>query len=418
MKNVVKYCIIFFIICVSLLSIFLLKTVEYSKIWNGYSVFYVDKSVDLNVVLADINQDGIVYLGTQSYPKENELTPIMFDFQVSNFSSEEIRKIFYVDKNNRYQLFYVENSLVESVIEELRKKEITFGNDFTKSTPIICPIVCFVLIFILSILSKSKLKFFFAKLPFVLFAYSVPFYSVAISICCFVFFLFLAEIYFVRENFHKYIFKKTFLVIFAILCLTLFVISGLRVILLLLLSLIASYCILFVSSVFAKKNIYNFNMKQILPMKYISAKSRLNIKYVIFGFLSVFVLFVSFLVSLKFSNNIAEKNLFLPGPSEYNGEVCFSSLEENYLYLTKDKDVDSLPNIFDFVEEEWVISTFPYKVLSNETSCTISLGDVVSVPEYKLNSLGIVEESEKILKVFDEKYLLKNIESYKSYSGI
>lgn len=424
MKTSLKIVLFLLIIGFSLFAIVFFRDVPAVKIWENYRIFYIDKELNLFDVLGEGEKTGVISKNTQNYPSKNTFTPIMLDYSIKNFSSEELRDVFFRDMENKYQLFYVEEDFVPSVENALREKNVSFGTDAKSSVPIICPIVCFLLLICLSIFSKSKIKFFIAKLPFVILAYSVPYYSVAISVCCFLTFLFFLETYIIRENWMKSILKKPLLLCFFVFCLLMFVFCGIRAFLLFVLAFISWACILVFASFFNQKFIYGFSMKQILPLKYVKTKKLTNFKFTGFAFVSVLILFIILCFSSNLKTNLKENNLFLPSPSEYTDVESFTKLEENYTFVKKfeqeNRESDFLPNIFDFVDESWIVSTFPYERLgfSDKYHNFVEIGKNVSIPEYKKTSNGLVISEEKVLFTFDENYLSNSLDILQTSSGI
>ena len=191
MKIALKIVLFLSIIIFSLLGIVFFRDVPAVKIWDNYCIFYVDKEISIFDALSNIDTQGVISKATQEYVKPHSYTPIMMDYKIKNFSSNDLRDVFFSDMEDKYQLFYVEESFVEYVENELKKQSIPFGVDAKASVPILCPIICGVLLIVLSVFSKSKWQFILAKVPFVVLVYAVPFYSVAISVCCFLCFLFL-----------------------------------------------------------------------------------------------------------------------------------------------------------------------------------------------------------------------------------
>lgn len=162
-------------------------------------------------------------------------------------------------------------------------------------------------------------------------------------------------------------------------------------------------------------------MKQILPIKYLKIEKRLNLKYLSISLASILVLFLLFCFSPKLKNNIKENNLFLPAPSEYNETVDFTNIEENYNYVKSFEnqiDVETLPNIFDFVDESWIIATYPYKKISQSIDSNVSFGDKIMIPEYQKTSDGLVVQKSRLMYNFNEEFIDNLITEYSNSSGI
>ena len=149
MKTALKIVLFLLIIGFSLVAIVFFRDVPAVKIWENYRIFYVDKDLNLFDVLNDGEKSGIISKNTQNYPTQNAFTPIMLDYSIKNFSSTELRDVFFHDMENKYQLFYVEEDFVPDVENALREKDVSFGTDAKANIPIICPIVCLLLLILL-----------------------------------------------------------------------------------------------------------------------------------------------------------------------------------------------------------------------------------------------------------------------------
>ena len=165
-------------------------------------------------------------------------------------------------------------------------------------------------------------------------------------------------------------------------------------------------------------------MKQILPLKYINVSNHFNLKYTCAVFGSVLILFLIFCFSGNFKANLKENNLFLPSPSEYTDKGFFTNLEDNYTFVknyeVENQNSNFLPNIFDFVEENWINATYPFKKLDfyQENGQSVELGDVVSIPEYKKTTNNLVIQDEKVLFTFGEGYISNSLENFENASGV
>ena len=428
MKTSLKIVLALLLTITSLFLIYILRVVPSVKIWDSYKIFYVDKSVDIETVFSNSNLNSkIISKSNQTYPSSSKITPIMGEYTLRNFTSKQLRDVFFEDMDSKYQLFYVKNDISKSVADFLNSQNISFGTDNNATVPIVCPIVCFVLTFLLWFLSKSKIRFLINKLPFILMAYAIPYYSVGIAICCFISFYFVADLYLVRKDWKSSFVKQPILLILGTISIILISLCGLRAILLFLFSLISSFSILYIFSSIPNRNLYGFFMKEILPSRYLNKKKRINAKFFGLSLISVIVLFMFFIISSNFVSDISENNLFLPAPSEYTSEDLPSSLEENYKSIKSninlaatntEKKSAELPNVFDFVEENWILQTYPYQVLDLNFYKSISYGDVIRFPTFSKTSNGLVKQDSIDLFSFDEDFLSSSISEFEKSNGI
>jgi len=428
MKTVLKSSLIVFVILISLLGIIYFRVSPTVRFWDNYKIFYVDKNLDISTILSNLsvygnfkNDGEIIFREAQSYPANNLLTPIMKDFSIKKLSAIEMRNMFFFDKDNKYQLFYVEESISDFVEKELSRKKIDFGTDGKVHNNLLSPFVCLALLITLSIFAKSKTKFFIAKLPFVLLVYSVSYYSVAISVSCFLGLLFVLDLYIVKKDWIKAILKKPFICVAFFVVIFMMILCGFRVFCLFLLACLASFSILFLFYLLNRKYIYGYSMKWILPSKYIKLKS-IDFKFFATTFAVVLFFFVFFCFTTSFRTNISENNLYLPAPSEYTEKNTFEGLEDNYIYVksfeNSNSETEFLPNIFDFIDEKWYFLTFPYKKIDGSDDSTLNVGKVITIPEYKKTSQGFVVQTEKSLFSFDEKFISNAINDFDNSLGV
>ena len=116
--------------------------------------------------------------------------------------------------------------------------------------------------------------------------------------------------------------------------------------------------------------------------------------------------------------------MFLPSPSGYTNTDFFTNLEDNYTFVknyeAENQNSSFLPNIFDFVDENWINATYPFTKLdfNIDDEKSVELGDVISIPEYKKTTKGLVIQDEKVLFTFDESYISNSLEEFKNASGV
>ena len=126
MKFPLKFVAYISIIFISLFLIYFFRDVPSVKIWDSYRIFYIEKSTDIKSIIKDYDA-YIISKYSQEYPSTSSFTPIMMDFTIKNFSSDELRNIFFTDKYDKYQLVYVEDSFAETFGNILTEKKVSFG---------------------------------------------------------------------------------------------------------------------------------------------------------------------------------------------------------------------------------------------------------------------------------------------------
>ena len=96
MKTSLKIVLAFLFTLISLFAIYFLRIVPSVKIWDSYKIFYVDKSVDIETVFSNSTlMNKIISKSTQNYPTSNKITPIMGEYTLRNFTSQQLRDVFF-----------------------------------------------------------------------------------------------------------------------------------------------------------------------------------------------------------------------------------------------------------------------------------------------------------------------------------
>ena len=152
---IISSCLIF----LSLIMLFLLRSVPVTKIWSSYSVLYVDKSFSEENVLSILNKNGcseVISLGQQRVPFYSSFLPADFSTSKtgSNYLTERLR--YFYDESNSFMLYYIPNRFEANLSKS--------SNEISKDYDVLCGIdgkqKFFFIIPIISLLFASLLFYF------------------------------------------------------------------------------------------------------------------------------------------------------------------------------------------------------------------------------------------------------------------
>ena len=126
----------------SLLLIFILQTISTNQIWKAYGVLYVEKSVnekDVLDLLAGENCNDVISLSNQYLPfVSNVISYIPED----NSYYPERKKMYFTDKDSKYNLFYYPSEKEKSVYKVVSKlgseKKVSCGVNSRIRFPLLC----------------------------------------------------------------------------------------------------------------------------------------------------------------------------------------------------------------------------------------------------------------------------------------
>lgn len=432
MKIVSKRIISFSVFLLSLLFLFSFKTLPFSRLWFGYRVFYFDLSNDNSNVETILQDNSIDYISinTQEYPKNPDKVPMIIPFKVRNYSSTELRKPFFFDKDQKYELLYVKETDATLTAQVLNNKKIKFGTDsdtkfFFIGTIVSVLVLISLLYFSFSKLNKrkylvlltnfEKLKLFISKLPLILLSFLIPFYSVSVGVCVTLFLAFTMEVFVQRKIKIKQVLCSPVFLLLVVAILVCFIFSGIKVFIAFVITLLCCFTLGFFLFSLKKETVYGFNMKPIFNSKKISMLENNKMRFYLIPIVSVFILAIFYVFSTSFTFSTGKDNLFLPAPLHYNNaQLDFI----DYAEIKSLRTEQSLPDICDFIDESWIYESYPYRVLSLDFNPEVNYGDKIQHYEFSKNADGLVLEELKTVQTFDHKYFTTKLNEFKNYSGV
>ncbi len=385
----------FAVILLTILSLIFLRSLPVTKIWNSYSVVYVDKILDEGEVLSFFEKEGIqnvVSFSNQKIPVVNEMTPVIPQTEGSYLFS---RLKYFSDKSFKYNLFYVpqiyEGSASKAVNKISSQRKVSAGMDGKKQFPWAAFCISCAVYFVFFALSGNKTAFALSGIFPLFMTLSLPFYPVAAAVILFLLAFYLAQRIWGRKGFILFTLKNFYfdaLCIFGFLMLFLF---SWRSALLSVFCVASSLCLLYFLACFENycdsKNAFSyvkiFSAKQ-MPIMY-----RQKAFVCAFTAVPLLVCVVLFFVSARFSNSKNSRSVSLPGPVENTAKFSQSDL---------------LPTIDDFYKWDFYVESFPYRQLNNfETEEKVSEEEKILINRFKNTEKGIEVFDEEIM-IFDDSF--------------
>ncbi|MCR5762927.1 MAG: hypothetical protein K6G00_06030 [Treponema sp.] len=369
-----------------------------SKIWNGYKVLYVDKSVNEEDVLNCLYESGCKDVISMSLQRAPVSTPFSA-FQKDYNSYLESRLGYFMDKNASCKLFYIPDQYERQAGTALKKLIKNFhvkaGLDADSSVPYIVPVITVAVYVLLGLASEKKRYFFLPAFFLVVLSFSMPFYTVAAGSCLVLFALYLSNKVWGRKSDVIAVLKKVEIdiLLFAsiiILC-SYSVACGLLS--------VAALCALSASILLLKESLLqndrqsSFRYTLIFSAYQVSVINRKNMKALLFLTIPISVILISFLFSAKFMPRTSAAGIELPVPVS-DGDRPIS---ENSVFL---------PSINNYFVWAWNTLTYPYRSVNYNYSETVAEGDSIYFSTYEQKS-DSVQEKEAAIYTFNSDFRKK-----------
>lgn len=397
-KKTAIFCVA--VISLSIFFLIFLRSIPIKKIWNSYSVVYVEKSLSEQKVLEYFKMYGIqnyVSFSNQEVPFINEVTPVIPQTKNSYLYT---RMNFFSDKSFKYNLFYIPDSSEKKISNVLNKISQDFnvqtGVDGKKQFPWSVCAICFLVYVFFIILSRNKFVFALAGFFPLMLTLALPFYPVASGVILFFLAFYLAQNIWLRKNFIQCALKNLYFSGFSICGFLILFIFSWKSAILSVLCILSSFSLLYLLAEFQK---YQDSKSSFSYVKILSAK-QIPVMYKQRAYLSLLTcapmicLAVLFLISARFTNLNSSRSLAIPCPVENISDA-------DYEFQSNE-----LPCIDDFYKWTFWVQTFPYRSLNdNSINFSVAENQKVSITRY--------ENSEKGINVFEEEILTYN-DSFKN----
>ncbi|MBR1910807.1 MAG: hypothetical protein IJ828_00445, partial [Treponema sp.] len=159
----VKYVSLLFFILACVLCLFVFRAMPASRIWRGYKVLFVDKSVEEQSVLDCLHDAGcqdVIALSLQKNPIETPFSAFQKDYD----SYLERRLAYFTDKSSMYSLFYIpdkyEHQAGIAIKSLMKNRHVRTGLDYESVFPFVVPLVA-VSVYVMLGLAAVKKRYFF-----------------------------------------------------------------------------------------------------------------------------------------------------------------------------------------------------------------------------------------------------------------
>ena len=400
----------------SLLCLFLFRFTPNTKIWENYTVLYVEKNLSVETIIDLLESNDIYNVISQNhenYPVPSQFAPVQFHKFSTEITYENLQNVYFSDKNDDFNLFYIPNEFSANISKCFENIDAIWGIDSNGTTTYIPFTITTIFYLLLIIFAKNKLVFLGTQLPFVLLSLVVPLYHIAVLVCALLFSYFLIERFRNRIGYTKKLIKNYNFYAFICITLIIMILLGIKAVIIFLFSSTASFSIDSLFRLISEEH----NKRQIfLPIPIHSART-LHIKtkklqlIIIFTFCSVFLLTTLAYFSPN-SGSTNNKNIEIPTPKNTTNDFS----EQSYIDTISSEVVNRLPDLTDYISTAWYYETYPYSRISNEVKEVVYPGDTVSTTEYiKLDNT--LTEKTKIMAEFNNDYItniIKTIESLKN----
>lgn len=382
------------VIAVSLFACIALRSVPVSRIWNSYSVVYVEKSVPERFVLDTLEKygcSGILSLGQQGIPVASDFTPVlpgrMNDYLYRRLS-------YFSDESSSFGVYYVprgnESYAVKALEEIVRETSARGGVDGRKQYPWIVPLIVCVMFGVFLFLSQIRIVFALSSIFMVVLSFSQPFYTVASSCLLYMLACCLASRIWGRKKAINVLRKNLYFLIPLGVAFVSIMLSGWQCLVLLLLCACSSYGLLWLLAMFEqlRDSLISFKVVKIFQAPQLPLMYTATAKHTLFCLFPLALVLAGFVLSQKFAPT-ADGDVSLPVP------VVLDEVQ-------KDSE-DVLPSIDDYYKWSWNVQSFPYRSLNERYDGTVSENDSVVVPRYEVEDGFIVEKNSEIMR-YDENF--------------
>ena len=389
MKYLKEYLIPSCIIIISILSMIFFRTIPSSKLWDDYSVVYVQKNVDESLIqklFDDYGCKDVISGAEQFVPMEFSSESPEISMAIAKVDSSNYlvrRNLYFFDKNSNYKIYYVPDEYknnLEDVIFSLQEEGFKCGVDVSASYPIFLPILC--VIFAIFLIIKSPMKKLFASscvLP-VIFSFFIPFYPSVAAACLLLLSFYFALYLWGRNGAIGVILKNPIFLIFFVGAIIVSFFAGIKNFLIFIIMICGNICVLhfykIICSLYQKR--FSFVPVKIRSASFVSVVNSVSL----LSTLICGVVIAGILVSSFFSINI--------GSSIKNSE--------QKVLLPASYGNGALPNLNDYIFWKWNSMTEPYiSVYDKQKKSNPKEGDSVSFTEYIETNEGIKESVKTIV---------------------
>ncbi|MGI5172087.1 hypothetical protein H0R92_00600 [Treponema sp. OMZ 840] len=392
--------------------LFFFRTLPAVKIWQSYSVVYVEKQERVEDILDLFAQEGItgVLSATHTgFPPLSPFAPVQYNDKADTvFSYEDLQNLFFSDKSDAFRLYYIPEQYKEKAVKVLKTLPVTWGIDGSGAARSAVFAAVFLLFLCFAAFAKKRLFFISSFFPLVCYAAAVPLYHSAAFVCLCGYGLFIIQKFWHRRGFFgEPVIHSVFVSSFVLLCISA-AFSGLRQFLLLCAAIGASCSLTYL---FLKIDVFLRSRKSFVPVPIAPARTIPVRDVLCLRFALIPALCVSFFMIMVIYKPLGVsgkkvKNLYIPFPVHKTAQKDFSST--SYTRVLSYDTENRLPDLTDFVHRFWFTHTYPFRRLEKtgveKTYVLPAIGEKVEYADYK--KIGNeLKEVRVTAAVFDAEYI-------------
>lgn len=381
------------VITVTLILCMALKAVPVSRIWDSYSVVYVDKDLSENKVLDIFESNSVehvISLGRQKVPFISDFTPVLPQRESTYLSD---RLSYFYDYSETYSLYYIprghDSGVMKAIEEIIQTTGATCGIDGKQQYPWIVPIISLVVFFIFTFLSKNRKVFVLSSAGSLVLSFSQVFYPVAAAATVYMLSCYLASRIWGRRKAMIVLKKNLYVIIPLVVSVLSIMVLSIQCAVLVLMCSASSVCALILLDIWEKyvdsksslKIVKIFGAPQ-LPLMHPGTA-----KHTLMCLVPLFLILVVYLLSSRISSGTSA-GISIPVP------VSSESVENGEKIL---------PGIEDYYKWSWKAKSYPYKSLNEQSNDDVNEGDAVTISRYEYSGDKIVE-TQNTLMVFNNDF--------------
>lgn len=385
-----KIIVSFAIFILSFLFLILFKSIPMTQLWKGYSVLYVKSDTlsieNISLILEKNNVKNVISSNVQSLPIFSKYAPV----QVQKNDSYILKRSgFFKDSSKEYNLFYVPekySSNLEYVIAEISSfSNSVAGTDGRISFPWICPIISLCFAVLLVYFSNKKFLSIICFLPFVVFSFCRPLYTVCAAVCFAETSLFFAQQTLGRKGFILNNYSNLIYILILLFAPIAFLIfsSGASSVLYVI-SLLGALSAIYLHEQLMSFSLFSnsdFDFVYIKSAAFVQTVNKKSLKYLLYLFSAILILLCVSFFTKSFSNAFTNSEvLSLPTPVNYESK--------------------NLPSTKDFFDWSWDTISFPYRRLGLNDDNPNS----IYFKDYKIENEKIYTTETKILS-YDSSFI-------------
>lgn len=367
-------------------SFFSLRSIPMARIWNNYSVCYVEKSVPEATVLFYLEQAGcrdIISLSAQRIPNVERYPSVDSSYLTKRLD-------YFHDEGSKYNLYYIpeqyQGEAGKAVQSIVKGTGAPAGLDGKERYPWMVPLVCLITYLILALASKKRGVFMLPGAFPLLLSLSQPFYLVAASVCLILLALYLINGLWIRRKFFSAIFRSIYIDILIVSSLALLFSSSIVTGVLgaeMIIAVIMSFLLMKALHDY-KEYRSSFTFLPIFSAWQIPVVYKKTSRFVLGTVLPLTALLVLFFVSTFMTTTSSVQGLSIPTP-DISDEGTLPSAEQYYGWVWRNK-------------------VFPYRSLNEDTPQTDPKnGERVTISHFEQTDGGI-KKSVDTLFTYNDKF--------------